>query len=58
MSDTPKLISISEASKRYGLSARTLRRWCKQGRVAACRFGKLWYIDRHELQYRINNEQA
>lgn len=36
----PKTISIKEASQLLNLSADTLRRWTKQGKIKALRFGK------------------
>lgn len=41
----PGFVSCSIAAAVTGASPRTLRRWATEGRIAARKIGKLWYID-------------
>ena len=38
-------MTVNEAAKHYGVSVRTIRRWCADGRIPAQRIGKEWEIE-------------
>jgi len=43
------MITITEASKKYNISQRTLRHWCSTGKVKAGMVGKTWLITDEEF---------
>lgn len=49
MPDPPSGLTVSQAASMLGVSARTVRRWCEQGRLQAHRVvserGSTWWID-------------
>ena len=44
-----KRITVLEAAERAGRSGQTIRRWCRDGRVAAVKSGRDWLIDRNSV---------
>ena len=38
------LLSVEEAAKKFGVSARTIRRWCESGRLTGQLVGMVWVI--------------
>lgn len=44
MSENGPIISVPEAANLWGVDQRTVRRWCKQGRVECSRLGTAWVI--------------
>ena len=56
---TPKerMRPIREVAEATGVSVATIRRWARDGQVAAeKRFGKLWYVDPQDIEYQIATE--
>jgi hypothetical protein len=47
-----KYVKLAEASRRYGVPPRTLRRWCAMDKVSCYRVGpgRIWYIDIQALE--------
>ena len=46
----PKLYSLTHAAEAYGTSTKTLRRRISEGRLPACRSGKLIRVSEADLQ--------
>jgi hypothetical protein len=51
------LVSLREASTKYGLSAAYLRRLCIRGIVSATKFGNSWAIDTASLERYLASER-
>lgn len=54
----PRLLTIPEAEKELNLSAPTLRKYIKQGRIPALRFGKSVRIPSQAIDDWIADELA
>jgi excisionase family DNA binding protein len=46
----PKYLTPKEAAARCGVSEKTVRTWVQEGKLPACRAGKLLRIDRRDLE--------
>jgi excisionase family DNA binding protein len=53
-----ELITITEASRRYGLSGRWLRLLITEGRIKAQRFGNMHAIDSKEVELYVQNRRS
>lgn len=42
-------ITVATAADRLNVTPQTVRRWCRQRRVAARRIGPVWQVDAHTL---------
>ena len=52
--DVNSLLTISEASRKFGISVHTIRKWIKSGKITAFKEGNRYKISAHELQQYIN----
>ena len=41
----PNLMRVDRFCDLYGGSRAVVRRWCRDGKLAAVKIGNLWYID-------------
>lgn len=46
---TDELLTISEASKKTGISVSAIKRWCVSGEMPALKKGKTWLIKATDL---------
>ena len=44
------LFSVRQVAARYGVSAKTVRRWLREGKVEAVRLPGGWRVDERSLQ--------
>lgn len=49
------VMTIPEASAKYGRSQENLRKWCRLGRIKARRYGTMWLLVEASLQEFLKN---
>jgi excisionase family DNA binding protein len=50
------IIGVEELVKFFGVSAQTIWRWCKTGRIPAFKIGSQWKVRRSDLNRIINQK--
>jgi excisionase family DNA binding protein len=51
-----KILNVEELAKFFGVSAQTIWRWCKAGKIPAFKIGSQWKIRQSDLNKIINQK--
>ncbi|HEX5429513.1 MAG TPA: helix-turn-helix domain-containing protein [Patescibacteria group bacterium] len=51
-----KILNVEELAKFFGVSAPTIWRWCKMGKIPAFKIGSQWKIRQSDLNKIINQK--
>jgi len=51
-----KILNVEELAKFFGVSAQTIWRWCKTGKIPAFKIGSQWKIRQSDLNKIINQK--
>jgi excisionase family DNA binding protein len=52
----PSIYDAGRLAKFFGVSQKTIRVWCKSGKLPAFKIGKEWKVRREDLQKLINRK--
>jgi putative resolvase len=44
-----KLLTTNEVGERLGFKSRTVSRWCREGKIVAYKYGRVWRIPESSL---------
>lgn len=52
-----KMLTVNEVAERLGLHAHTIRRYIREGKIPAAKFGRVWRVDEEDLRAFIEEQK-
>lgn len=53
-----KLLSTNDAARYTGFKPRTIAKWCREGKIAATKLGRVWRIYPHVLDELMEDNEC